>query len=355
MIDIIKHTRNVKKMIKNNTCVVIGSYPTNYLDNSLLGLTIESWKQQGYDICLVSHSPLNPDLQKAVKYYIYTDENDILKFNEISDVTWYYGCPEFLYQSNWGNTIGKHSFAVLKNIQNALYFLKSKNYTHFIYADSDSFLTDEEHIFLENNFNEQDFLNKETWFMIEDSKKALLPATSMFAGQIDYFYNKLNPFQTTKDYLEYCGIGYSLESFMGRLFFTDGTTKQDIILNQPAREIFKNPWYGISSNGSNLIPGLKHKDWWLDLVRDDKDENYIYLIVTNSAYKFETIIKLYKDNNLITEFEHITGAFLWVKLEVGDTKKWKVENWIGPEKIKQVEYTTDEIKNNIYSFLSLVI
>ena len=32
---------------KNNICVIIGSYPTNYLDNSLLGLTIESWKQQG--------------------------------------------------------------------------------------------------------------------------------------------------------------------------------------------------------------------------------------------------------------------------------------------------------------------
>jgi hypothetical protein len=176
----------------------------------------------------------------------------------------------------------------------------------------------------------------------------------MFAGQIDYFYNKLSSFQTTTDYLEYCGIGYSLESFIGRLFLTDGVREQDIIINQPAREIFTNPWYGISSNGSNLIPGLKHKDWWLDLVRDDKDENYIYLIVTNSAYKFETTIKLYKDNNLITEFEHITGAFLWIRLDVGDTKKWRVENWINNEKVKQVEYTTDEIKNNTYSFLSLV-
>jgi ABC-type bacteriocin/lantibiotic exporter with double-glycine peptidase domain len=70
------------------------------------------------------------------------------------------------------------------------YYSDPKNYTHFIYADSDSFLTDEEHTFLENNFNETDFLNKESWFMMEYSKKALLPATSMFAGQIDYFYNK---------------------------------------------------------------------------------------------------------------------------------------------------------------------
>jgi hypothetical protein len=149
-------------------------------------------------------------------------------------------------------------------------------------------------------------------------------------------------------------MGYSLESFIGRLFFNDGIKEQDIIINQPAREIFTNPWYGISSNGTNYTPGLKHKDWWLDLVRNDKDENSIYLIVTNSKYKFETTIKLYKDNNLITEFKHTTGAFLWVKLDVDDTKKWRVENWINNEKVKQIEYTTEEIKNNIYSFLSLV-
>lgn len=338
---------------KNNICVIIGSYPTTYLDNSLLGLTIESWKQQGYDICLVSHIPLNTDIQKAAKYSIYTDENDILKFDNFSDITWYYSCPEFLYQSNWGNTIGKHSFAVLKNIQNALYFLKSKQYTHFIYADSDSFLNIDEHSFLENNLAETDFLNKNTWFMTEYSGNVFLPASSMFAGSIDYFYSKIESFQTPQDYLKYCGTGYSLESFISKLFFENGPTDTDIIIPQPARQIFTNPWYGISSNGSNLVPGLKHKDWWLDFVRDDKDNSIIYLIITNSNYQFDTTIKLFKDNQLATEFNHTTGPFLWIRLDVGETKEWRTENWIGNEKIKEISLTTDNVKNNIYSFLSL--
>jgi hypothetical protein len=338
---------------KNNICVIIGSYPTTYLDNSLLGLTIESWKQQGYDICLVSHTPLNTDIQKAAKYSIYTDENDILKFDNFSDITWYYSCPEFLYQSNWGNTIGKHSFAVLKNIQNALYFLKSKQYTHFIYADSDSFLNIDEHSFLENNLAETDFLNKNTWFMTEYSGNVFLPASSMFAGSIDYFYSKIESFQTPQDYLKYCGTGYSLESFISKLFFENGPTDTDIIIPQPARQIFTNPWYGISSNGSNLVPGLKHKDWWLDFVRDDKDNSIIYLIITNSNYQFNTTIKLFKDNQLATEFDHTTGPFLWIRLDMGETKEWRAENWIGNEKIKEISLTTDNIKNNTYSFLSL--
>ena len=106
--------------IKDQTCVIISSYPQNHLDHSLLNLTVESWKSQGYDICLVSHSPLNPDTQKASKYYIYTDENEMLEYPEISNITWYHGSPEFLYQTNWGNTLGKHSYAILKNIQNTL-------------------------------------------------------------------------------------------------------------------------------------------------------------------------------------------------------------------------------------------
>ena len=339
---------------KNNICVIIGSYPTTYLDNSLLGLTIESWKQQGYNICLVSHSPLNSDLQKAVKYYIYTDENEILKFDKISDVIWYYGCEEFLYQSNWGNTLGEHSFTILKNIQNALHFLKSKNYTHFIYAEVDSFLIEEEHQLLSDILNKKSFTNKRSWFMTEATTPSLLPATNLFGGDINYFFDKLNFLQTPQDYIDNCGNGYSLESLFGRIFFPGELNNQDILITQQPREIFTNPWFGSSSLGTINIPGLKHKDWMIDIVRDGNGNEHFYLIVSPSKHSFETKIKLFKDNKLVTEFDHTTGGFLWIRLDVNETKDWKVENWIKNEKVKEINYSTEEIKNNIYSFLSLV-
>lgn len=77
------------------------------------------------------------------------------------------------------------------------------------------------------------------------------------------------------------------------------------------------------------------------------------MIITNSAYQFDTQVKLYKDNQLATEFTHVTGPFLWVRLEINETKDWKVENWIKNEKIKEINYSTKDIKDNIYSFLSL--
>ena len=96
-------------MNKEQVCVIISSYTTNYLDSSLLGLTIKSWANAGYDICLVSHSPLNPDLQKSSKYYLYTDENEMLVYPEISNTTWFCETEVFKYQTNWGNTMGRHS------------------------------------------------------------------------------------------------------------------------------------------------------------------------------------------------------------------------------------------------------
>ena len=60
---------------KSEICVIVGGYPQNHQDTALLSLTIESFKRYGYDICLVSHSPINNDLQKASKYTIYSDEN----------------------------------------------------------------------------------------------------------------------------------------------------------------------------------------------------------------------------------------------------------------------------------------
>ena len=115
--------------MKENICLIIGTYPTTYLDSALLGLTLESWRQQGYDICLASHSPVSQELQKAAKYYIYSDENQMLDFPTYSNITWYHVNEQFRYQTNWGNTLGRHSYAVLQNIKNCIHFLSSKKYS----------------------------------------------------------------------------------------------------------------------------------------------------------------------------------------------------------------------------------
>jgi hypothetical protein len=341
-------------MNKKDICVVISSYPQTSIDHSLLGLTIESWKQQGYDICLVSHSPLNPDTQKASKYYIYTDENEMLTFPDISNVTWFYGAEEFLYQTNWGNTMGKHSYAILKNIQNTLHFLKSKPYTHFIYVEIDGFLNHENHKLLESHLDEVGFLGLDYWLMMEYSELAQLPVTNFFGGRISYFLRRLHSVDSPEKYMKMSkgGGGYSLESFFGQVFVANKEGKGYIVYDAP-RTIFPNEWFGISMNGQVYVPGLKHKDWWLDIVKDKHNEDSIYIIITQSQHAFEGTLKLYEDDIETASIDITTGPFVWIKVERKNIKKWKLEHIIKNEVVKKVEYTTEEIMNNIWSFFEL--
>jgi hypothetical protein len=340
---------------KSNICVVISSYPQNYLDHSLLGLTIESWKQQGYDICLVSHSPLNPDVQKASKYYIYSDENEILEYPEYSPMTWYHWDDNFLYQTNWGNTLGNHSYAILKNMQNAFQLLRPKRYTHFIYVEVDGFLTNENHDTLNKRLEEADFMNQNYWLPVEMIEDKYLPITNFFGGRLDYFNEQLKQILTPEKYMEIaikCG-GYSLESFFAEMFIKNpigkGYFERVNSRNIEPIDWLDNEWFGSSRGGEVNVPKLKHRDWWLDIVKD-KNSNNLYAIVSGTGHKFNTKLVFYKDNQQLNEMDLKTGPFYWFKLG-SEGKKWKLEQKFNNEVIKKVEYTKEQVLNNIHSHI----
>ena len=338
-------------MNKNQTCVIISSYPQSHLDSSLLSLTIESWTQQGYDICLTTHSPVNQDIQKAVKYYIYTDENEMLVYDDISTLTWFYGTEEFTYQTNWGNTMGKHSYAILNNIKNSLQLLESKNYTNFIFIDDDIFLTTNDHLLLEEKFIETNFIEKDYWFFVEH-EAASLAVSNCFGGKIAYFKEVLSKTQTPQDYLDYCRStkGFSLENYLGKAFLLEGNGNGHYE-NYPLRHLFKNEWIGTSQGGNVYIPGLKHKDWWLDIVKDNKDSDSGYAIIYETKYQFNIQIVCYKDEEVYFETEITTGPLYWFKLNLSEGGVWRLEQKLDGKAIKQVEYTTQQIIDNNSSFM----
>lgn len=338
--------------MKENICIIIGTYPTTYLDSALLGLTLESWKQQEYDICIASHYPINQDLQHASKYYIYSDENEMLEFPTISNITWYHSNEQFLYQTNWGNTLGKHSYAVLQNIKNALHFLSSKKYTHFFFIEADGFLNSEDHFRFEKELKDDDFLNKDYWFMMEYEGATNLPVTNFFGGRIDYFIDRFSIVNDSKTYMDYSinGGGYSLESLFGELFVRlqegEGTIKR----TNP-RNFFTNEWFGVSSGGEVRVPGLKSKDWWIDLVKDRDIENVGYAIVTHTSSVFNSVLKLFKNNKEVFSSPIMTGPLMWFKIDLEQSCTWRLEHWVGNEKSKQIEHTSEQILENGWSFM----
>jgi len=340
---------------KEQICVIISSYPQNYLDHSLLGLTVESWKQQGYDICLVSHAPLNPDIQKASKYYIYSDENELLEFDEYSPLTWYHWTDDFHYQTNWGNTIGNHSYAILKNLQNAIQLLQTKHYTSFIYVEIDGFLTDDNHKLLNQKLEESNFTTQNYWVSVEVDKDKFLPITNFFGGNIDYFSERLKRITTPQRYMEIANKwgGYSLELFFAEMFVKNpiGRGHLEEVKSRNIEPVawLDNKWFGSSKGGEISVPDLKHKDWWLDIVKN-KHNDELFAVVSATSHNFETKLLFYKDDNLLNEMEVKTGPFYWFKLG-GNGNKWRLEQTMNNEVIKKVEYTKEQVLNNIHSYI----
>ena len=338
--------------MKENICLIIGTYPTTYLDSALLGLTLESWRQQGYDICLASHSPVSQELQKAAKYYIYSDENQMLDFPTYSNITWYHVNEQFRYQTNWGNTLGRHSYAVLQNIKNCIHFLSSKKYTHFFYIETDGFLNTEDHLRFELELKEADFINQDYWFMMEYEGLTSLPVTNFFGGRIQYFLDRFAVVDNHQTYLELSigGGGYSLESLFGELFIK-GQQGVGTIKHTNPRNFFTSEWFGISSGGDVQVPGLKSKDWWLDLVQDRHDGGIFYAIISPTSNAFNTVIKLLKNDEEVFSTPFHTGALTWFRIEIEPDRIWRFEQWIGNERIKHIEYTSSQIIDNKWSYM----
>ena len=338
---------------KKDICVIIGCYPQNHVDSTLVSLTLEGFKRQGYDICLTSHIPLSNELQKASKYYIYSDENYTLNFPKPSSITIFFASEELHYQTNWGNRMGIHSLAILMNMKNALSLLQSKKYKNFIYVECDTILNSNDHNLLESKLKEISFSEKNYWFMIENSNNMVVPVTTIFGGNIDYFNNIFNLINTEEEYLNICNqVGaYSLEALFSALFCNVIDEKGYLDYTKP-RDIFSSKWLGISNYGTVSIPELDDEfDVDIDIVKEKGNtENHIFCVLFFNKKEEPINIKFYKDNNLVSDLEIITGALNYWVYEIDNTKNWKVEVYHNNKLLKIVNRTIDEILWNGWSY-----
>ena len=337
---------------KEEICVIISSYPQTHLDSTLLSLTHESFSRQGYDICLVSHSPINSDLQKASKYFIYSDENQPLNFPEPSSVAIYFANEDLHYQTNWGNKMGSHSLSILVNLKNALYLLKHKKYKNFLFVDSDTFLNKDDHKVLESKLEEISFNEKDYWFMIEDTNNMIIPVTSFFGGNIEYFYNVLEQIKNEEDYFKFCkgANAYTLEALFSILFCLSPSENGYLDYNRP-REIFSSKWLGISTFGNTDIPDLENKfNVALDIVKDKNSNDHIFCILFFNEKQEIVTLKFYRDNVFVNDIETTTGAIHYWFFNVEETQTWKIEAYHQGKLINSLERKTDEIFWNVWSF-----
>jgi hypothetical protein len=167
--------------------VILSSYADNDLKEKTLIDSINSFKLTGYDVLLVSHLPINSDIQKLVNFYIYDDNNTLLP-SDFTPHTWFEVYDLYFRINKKG-----HVLPICRNISNSINYIISQNYDLFIFSESDNVLSEEDVNKLKSLVDTSIIEDKKMIFFkpsgfLEHGSPVY--ETLMFAGRPDYFLSK---------------------------------------------------------------------------------------------------------------------------------------------------------------------
>lgn len=260
--------------------VVIGTFPTDKTTEKMLLSCIESVKAFEWDVILVSHKPLSPDIISMVDYYIY-DKKNILEPHHLTPVYWY-SCDLFYLSLN-GNG---HIVPVCRNMINGIGLADLLGYKFCFYMESDNILTESD----VNNlvFLQKDMIlyEKEMIFFKLDGERF---ESLIFGTNPHYFMsNHKLPMQASD--IEKWKYPLTLEQIFYHNFHD---LKEDcILIDKPSHEFLKTSDINILGNYFKvLIVKVKNSDNYIlwvsnysgnpDNIHVNINDEHIYTIVPN--------------------------------------------------------------------------
>jgi hypothetical protein len=188
--------------------IVIGAYPNTTKKEDILRKEIESLKNSGFDLMIVSHYPVSVELQSMVDYYIY-DKNQTLTPPHLC--THYY-FNESNFKINVFNS--RHALPICQNMFNSFKFSEIKGYDFVFFVENDN-------IFAESDIIKFNFLLNE---MVKKNKKCIffktLPIvneessyeTQLF-GITPKYFNEVFKLPTTEEEWVESNMTFTLEEY----------------------------------------------------------------------------------------------------------------------------------------------
>lgn len=289
--------------MKNKDLIVIGSYPNTEKGVEILKSCIKSLKDD-FDILLSTHYPADKDIQLLVDYYIYDIRNEFVKDRG----QYFWADYESFYSEIYSdNTYTHHSFAVYRQIINAVNFSKDI-YDSFFYLEGDCYFDKTDIKKLKELKETTKIKNKKGCFFCFHE----FLCSTLFYCNTEFF---LSVFPMTKTIEEYEYIldkiqSYgALENFLYRNIIS--LEKENEILsleNIHITDYFENSEFGLSfvSDGKTEFSG----GFVFRVAKIDGTEELALLYVNNNSTKNKEILEVSMDGRLIANFpnEHFASA-----------------------------------------------
>ena len=290
--------------------VIIGTYPNLKERVRLTKECINSLKPLGKKIMLVSHYPVDADIQRMVDYYVYDGHNPLTHHSYYTK--FYYHAHDYDVDINInGLKDTNQSLTVLTNLFNAFKAAKQFGYTRVFYTTYDVIVDNRDLGAIEDSFAS----GKPGYFGLLNTPFGKGIETTAMTMDVDFF---LNTFHDTRDAQEYNSICESigaqnfLEEYMAKV-----VDKKDVtLIDSPEETFLKHSGRGVASNSEyySILPiVLKPNNYMFYFYTYNIDNRVINVTIGDVMFK----IDIAKHREYKHEFE-FKGAPIDVCMEFYD-------------------------------------
>ena len=247
--------------------VIIGTYPNLKSRVELTKETIQSLKCLGKKIMLVSHYPVDQEIQKMVDFYVYDAHNPLSHHSYYT--LFFRNTEEFRAEINInGLKNSNQSLAVLTNLFNAAKLARSLGYTSFFYTTYDVVLNELDVPVVEKGFLKLNMLDAYLGTLKTPFGRGI-QTNGMFFNT-DKFLDLFEDVRFAEDYNRACekaGSHNFLEDFMMKKIASSGLKYE---LEQENETLLINSGLGVASNSEyySILPVAK------------KDSTYMFYFYT---------------------------------------------------------------------------
>jgi len=255
---------NPKKEQNKEEVIVIGTYPNLKSRVQLTKDTIESMKILGRKIILISHYPVDVEIQRMVDYYIFDAYNPLTHHSYYTK--FYRHTNEFHVDVNInGLKHSNQSLTVLVNLFTATKFAKDLGYKRFFYTTYDVILNELDATTIEASF--ENVSNTSTAYL--GSLKTPFGRgiqTNGMTFDVDFFLNLFDDVRTSDDYNRVChniGAQNFLEDYLVKKINT--RINDVVVIDNPQETLLINSGLGVASNSEyySIVPIEKHPNQYM--------------------------------------------------------------------------------------------
>jgi len=296
-------TNIVKKLnldVMEEECIILGTYPNIKDRIQWTKDTINSLKPLGRKIILVSHYPVDTDIQNMVDYYIYDDHNPLTHHSYYT--RFYNDRPDYFAEINInGLKSSNQSLTVLTNMFNGAKAAKELGCKRFFYSTYDVTLDPRDIPAVNDAFRTTKKLCAAT--LPTPQGKGIQTNGIMF--DTDFFLKEFDDVRTPEEWNEVCKrrrCENYLEDYLSKVIFSFNPNDIQLVTNDKDTLLIHSG-LGVASNSEyySIIPVVgKPNNYVFYFFTYNRDYRNIYVSIAD--YMWKRIIPA-KNHELVYQFE----------------------------------------------------